>query len=65
MEGGHGGKLGGADQGPEQVTRAEECGCYPGDARIPRRESKQRQAQERATFWDGYRRGHGEQGERG
>lgn len=59
MDGGHRGKLGGADQGPEQVTRAKEFRHYCGDTRIPRVGVRTHQAQDRATFWDRYMRGGG------
>lgn len=56
VDGGHRGKVGGADQGPEQVIRAEEFGHYHGNTRGPQRESKHKQAQDRATIWDRYMR---------
>lgn len=60
---GQSGKPGGDDPRPERFTRAEEFGHYPGDARSPQRESKQRQARDRSAFWDGCSREQGEQGD--
>lgn len=37
-------------------VRAKQFGHYHGDTKAPRRESKHKQTQDRATFWETYMR---------